>query len=194
MKKLPLSLYQTSDVVNIAKTLLGKLLCTHIDGHLTGGIITETESYAGITDRASHAYGGKRTPRTEIMYHAGGVAYVYLCYGLHSLLNVVTGPQETPHAVLIRALHPTHGLAHMHTRRKSKNLTQGPGALASALGITCALNGTPLSSDTLWIADIDLILDEKQIVIGPRIGVDYAGLDSKLPYRFSLQKSAYPSL
>src|SRR4051812_45478122 len=108
--KLKKSFYQRDDVVQVAKELLGKYLFTHIDGKLTGGIITETEAYAGVIDRASHAYGGRRTARTEIMYGEGGTAYVYLCYGIHSLFNVVTNKKGTPHAILIRALHPTHGV------------------------------------------------------------------------------------
>ncbi|MDE3046821.1 MAG: DNA-3-methyladenine glycosylase [Verrucomicrobiota bacterium] len=228
---LPIAFYQDPDVLHLAKSLLGKLLLTRIDGHLTGGYITETEGYAGIGDRASHAYNNRRTERTEVMYRAGGIAYVYLCYGIHHLLNVVTGPEETPHAVLIRALKPaigedimfqrrgkkplTHGpgalkpaigedimfqtrgkkpLTHgpgalkpaigediMFQTRGKKPLTHGPGALTQALGITLKQNGQSLNSSAIWIEEGVRITS---IVETARIGVDYAGDDALLPYRF----------
>jgi len=183
---IPLSFFRNPDVLAVAKGLIGKALFTKIDGKLTGGVITETEAYAGIIDRASHAYNGRRTARTEVMYQAGGISYVYLCYGIHHLLNAVTGEEGTPHAVLIRAIHPTHGIETMLERRKKKTLdltlTNGPGALAAALGIDLKHNGISLNSKELWIAESDIQLG--QIVAGPRIGVDYAGPDALLPYRF----------
>src|SRR5688572_7863163 len=102
--KLKRDFYTREDVVLVAKELLGKVLCTKWNGKTTSGIITETEAYEGITDRASHAYRGRRTERTEIMYSEGGTAYVYLCYGMHHLFNVVTNKKDIPHAVLIRAV------------------------------------------------------------------------------------------
>ena len=137
--KLTRFFYTRTDVVLIAKELLGKYLFTNFDGIFTGGIITETEAYNGVIDRASHAFGERRTARTEIMYSEGGTAYVYLCYGIHSLFNVVTNKKNNPHAVLIRAIHPTHGIEHMLRRRKmprfKKNLSDGPGKVSEALGI-----------------------------------------------------------
>jgi DNA-3-methyladenine glycosylase len=106
MKKLPLTFYQRANVLQIAKELLGKILVTKWDGIETSGRIVEVEAYNGIIDKASHASGGRRTNRNEVMYGKGGVAYVYLCYGIHHLFNVVTNEQETPHAILIRALEP----------------------------------------------------------------------------------------
>lgn len=186
---LPLSFYWRSDVVQVAKDLLGKTLFTCIDGQLTGGIIIETEGYAGVVDRASHAYSGRRTKRTEVMYSSGGVAYVYLCYGIHCLLNAVTAEEGTPHAVLIRALHPTHGIDVMLQRRKKTaldaTLAAGPGALTSALGITLEHNGLSLASESLWIAEG---IAPENILVGPRIGIDYAGPDAHLPYRFRIAK------
>ena len=130
--------YRRSDVVGISRDLLGKVLCTKIDGVLTEAVITETEAYAGEIDRASHAYGGRRTNRTEPMYGAGGVAYVYLCYGIHHLFNVVTGSAGTPHAVLVRAGAPLTGVEEMLVRRgrsaPDKALMGGPGTFAQALG------------------------------------------------------------
>ncbi len=183
--KLPLSFFQNPDVIAVAKALLGKKLFTRIDGHLTGGTIIETESYAGETDRASHTYGGRRTPRTEILYGMGGVSYVYLCYGIHHLLNTVTGPIDSPSGVMIRAITPIHGIETMLLRRKKKKLdktlTSGPGALTAALGITLKHYGLPLNGDTLWIEEGPA---PEKIFAAPRIGVDYAGEDALLPYRF----------
>ncbi len=178
---IPLAFYQNPDVVEIAQKLLGKLLLTFLDGQITGGYITETESYAGVTDRASHAYGARRTQRTEVMYAKGGIAYVYLCYGIHHLLNVVTADAGTPHAILIRALEPAIGLETMFKRRGRKPLTHGPGALTQALGITLKQNGKPFNSSEIWIEEGVKV---KSMTAGPRIGVDYAGPDALLPYRF----------
>src|SRR4051812_21670161 len=110
MPKLKASYYANTDVVFLAKDLIGKTLCTRINNKLTCGIITETEAYAGIIDKASHAYGGRRTNRTETMYSKGGVSYVYLCYGIHRLFNIVTNTVDVPHAILIRAIYPTKGI------------------------------------------------------------------------------------
>lgn len=179
---IPLSFYRNPDVVAIAKSLIGKTLYTAIDGRLTGGRIIETEAYAGITDRACHSYNNRRTPRTEIMYAPGGVAYVYLCYGMHHLFNIVTGPKDSPTAVLIRALKPTIGLDIMLERRKRQPLTSGPGTLTTALGITLKHNALSLTGPTLWIEEGP----QHPIEASPRIGVDYAGPDALLPYRFTL--------
>lgn len=187
---LPLSFYQSTDVVSIAQNLLGKGLFTNFDGAVTGGIIIETEAYAGMTDRASHAYGGRRTPRTEIMYEAGGHAYIYFCYGMHYLLNAVTAPKDTPHAVLIRAITPTVGLEFMLARRNKKildrTLCNGPGTLCKALGITKSCNGLSLNSFPIKVCDLGCPIDPSKILASPRIGVNYAGPDAALPYRFQL--------
>jgi DNA-3-methyladenine glycosylase len=190
MKPLPISFYQSQDVVSIAKNLLGKGLFTQF-GCLTGGIIIETEAYAGITDRASHAYSGRRTARTEVMYGPGGRAYVYFCYGMHYLLNAVTGPKNIPHAVLIRAILPTEGIETMLERRKKKKLDptlcNGPGTLCSALGITKEQNGIAINHSPLIICDLKIPFREEEIEATKRIGVDYAGPDASLPYRFLLK-------
>lgn len=188
MTPLPLSFYQDHDVVRLAQDLLGKSIFTDFPGEgLAGGMIIETEAYRGPEDKACHAYNMRRTPRTEVMFHQGGVAYVYLCYGMHSLLNVVTGPEDTPHAILIRALHPTHGINLMEKRRKGKlPLTGGPGTLCQALGITTKLNGTTFSEPPLWIEDRNIPVHPEQIIAGPRIGIDYAQEHAHLPWRFQL--------
>ena len=188
--KLSRAYYQQQDVVAVARDLLGKKLITHFDGQTTSGIITETEAYAGITDRGSHAYGGRRTTRTETMYSPGGLAYIYLCYGIHALFNVVTGPSGQPHAVLIRSIEPLEGKELMIKRRKhAKNgLTDGPGKLTQALGIHTGMNAISLLKNTIWLEEARHFHDST-IRQGPRIGIDYAGADASLPYRFWVKHS-----
>ena len=190
MNKLDTAFYTRDDVVTIARELLGKVLCTRIDGHLTKAVITETEAYAGGGDRASHAYGGRRTKRTEPMYREGGTAYVYLCYGIHHLFNVVTSIKDDPQAVLVRAGSPVAGVDHMLERRGKdvidNNLLSGPGSLACALGIRTTLSGTSLLGRKVWIEDQEIIVSTDAIVVGPRVGIDYAGEDAARPYRFRL--------
>ena len=187
-RKLPASFYRDDDVVALSRKLLGKVLRTCIEGIHAGVVITETEAYAGVGDRASHAFGGRRTKRTEPMYAPGGIAYVYLCYGIHHLFNVVTGPMDTPCAVLVRAGTAFLGEAAMAERRDrgvdDPALLAGPGSLSRALGITTALTGLSLGGETVWIEDHSIEVPENVIQIGPRVGVDYAGVDAALPYRF----------
>lgn len=186
--KLPTDFYLRDEVVEISRQLLGKVLCTRIDGQLTRVIITETEAYAGITDKASHAYGDRRTKRTEPMYAQGGIAYIYLCYGIHHLFNVVTNIRGVPHAVLIRAGKPLSGVDIMLERRskerEDKKLLGGPGSLSQALGITTGLTGASLLGRKIWIEDRKMDVDDIAITSGPRVGVDYAEEDAQLPYRF----------
>ncbi len=195
--KLPQSYYLGSDVVAISKSLLGKYLFTSINGLVSGGYITETEAYNGIVDRASHAFGNRKTPRTQVMYDEGGIAYIYLCYGIHEMLNVVTSVEGQPHAILIRAIEPTTGIDIMLARRNmlilKPNITAGPGSVAKALGIDRKLNGISLQSDTLWIEDKGLSFSDDQIAAVPRIGVAYAGEDALLPYRFYVKGNIYVS-
>jgi len=186
--KLQKDFYIREDVVLIAKELLGKVLITNFNGAISAGIITETEAYAGINDRASHAFGGRRTARTEIMYATGGTAYVYLCYGIHHLFNVVTNQKDIPHAVLIRAIKPIEGMDVILKRRKQKEisnkLSSGPGTLSQALGIQTSHSGENLLGNKIWIEDRGINFSDKEIIKSPRIGVDYAGADALLPYRF----------
>ena len=188
--KLPPGFYCRDDAVEVARDLLGKVLCTRLRGRVTRAVITETEAYAGTGDRASHAYGGRRTARTEPMYAAGGTAYVYLCYGIHHLFNVVAGAAGDPLAVLVRAGAPFDGIDLMRRRRGApkddRNLLQGPGCLAQALGITTSLSGTSLLGDRVWIEDRGIGVEPGDVAAGPRVGVDYAGSDARLPYRFVL--------
>jgi DNA-3-methyladenine glycosylase len=182
--------YAGDDVVRIGRALLGKVLCSNIDGEVARVVITETEAYAGIDDKASHAYGDKRTKRTEVMYAQGGQAYVYLCYGIHHLFNVVTNMEGVPHAVLIRAGSPLEGIPQMLARRGKKKMDKsflaGPGSLSKALGITTTLSGTSLQGNKVWIEDHGLDVTERSIQASPRIGIDYAGEDAARPFRFVL--------
>lgn len=188
--KLQKDFYLRENVVLIAKDLLGKVLITNFNGMKVAGIITETEAYAGINDKASHAFGGRRTSRTEIMYASGGTAYVYLCYGIHHLFNVVTNKKDIPHAVLIRAIKPIEGINQILKRRKqnkvSAKLASGPGTLSQALGIQTIHTGESLYGNKIWIEDREIKFSGSQIKISPRIGVDYAGSDALLPYRFKV--------
>ena len=183
--------YLRDDVVQISKELLGKYLFTKINGKISAGIITETEAYAGITDKASHAYGNKRTARTETMYAEGGTAYVYLCYGIHHLFNVVTNKKDIPHAVLIRAIKPVEGIPTILKRRNKtkidKTTSAGPGTVSQALGIQTKHSGLSLLTGKIWIEDRGIKIKTTDIISGPRIGVDYAGKDAKLPYRFVIR-------
>jgi DNA-3-methyladenine glycosylase len=195
--KLPAEFYQRKDVVKIAKELLGKILVTNFENIVTAGRIVETEAYNGAVDKASHAFGNRRTNRTEVMFGEGGVAYVYLCYGIHHLFNVVTNSKDTPHAVLIRAIEPLAGIEDMLIRTGKKildnTLTRGPGNVSKALGIYTSHTGISLLSDELFIAEDGYKLKPSQIITTPRIGVDYAGADALLPYRFIVKDNPYVS-
>ncbi len=197
MKKIGISFYKRDDVLQIAKELLGKILVTKWNGIITSGRIVEVEAYSGINDKASHSFGGRRTKRNEIMYADGGVVYIYLCYGIHHLFNVVTNSKEIPHAILIRALEPLKGIDEM-LRRVGKNkldttLTRGPGNLSKALGLFTFHSGQSLVGKDLFIASDDFTYYENEIIASPRIGVDFAGEDALLPYRFYIKGNPFVS-
>ena len=187
--------YCNTDTLQLSKNLLGKKIFTNFDNKLTSGIIVETEAYLGIDDKASHAYNGKKTNRTNAMYNKGGLAYVYLCYGMHSLFNIVCNIENIPHAILIRAIEPIDGIDIMNLRREINgvNLTNGPGKLSKALGITTGNNNQSLLKNIIWIEDIDNEIFDKNILSVPRIGVDYAGKDARLPYRFYIKNNKWVS-
>lgn len=197
MHRLDHSFYERDDVVKIAQELLGKIIVTKFDRALTSARIVETEAYAGVIDRASHAFGGRRTARTEVMYAFAGTAYVYLCYGIHHLFNVVTNKKDIPHAILIRAAEPMQGIKTMLQRTGKRNLdytlTKGPGNVSKALGIYTHHTGLSLLSKELFIAEDDYILPKKCVIATPRIGVDYAGDDAALAYRFFIKDNMYVS-
>lgn len=194
--------YLRQDVVQVARDLLGKVLVTEFGGLRTAGLITETEAYRAPDDRACHAYGNRRTPRTEVMFWEGGHAYIYLCYGMHHLFNVVTGPDGMAHAVLVRAIEPLEGVDMMVARRYPTQtslpkirpaLTTGPGALAQALGLHSSQTGQSLlASDTpVWIEDRGVFVPETRIASGLRIGVESAGESAVWPWRFWLRDSVF---
>lgn len=186
---LPASFYEQEDVVKLASELIGKILVTCFNGIVTAGRITETEAYEGVTDRASHAFNGRRSARTEVMYAPGGTAYVYLCYGIHHLFNVVTNKKDIPHAILIRGLEPLLGIDHMLARtgksKRTPTLTSGPGNVSKALGIHTRHTGQSIiDTAEIFIVSDGTSYPDEVVIAGPRIGVDYAGEDAKLPYRF----------
>jgi DNA-3-methyladenine glycosylase len=195
--KLPAAFYLRRDVIKIAKELLGKIIVTKFDGIVTAARIVETEAYNGAVDKASHAYGNRRTARTEVMFAEGGLAYVYLCYGIHHLFNVVTNIKDTPHAVLVRAAEPLTGTEDMMIRTGKRvldnTLTRGPGNVSKALGISTKHTGMSLLGDELYIADDGRKIRPPAIAVTPRIGVDYAAEDALLPYRFAIKNSPYVS-
>ncbi len=196
---LPLSFYTRSDVVQTAKDLLGKYLVTVVAGQITSGMIVETEAYAGAIDKASHAYGNRRTARTELMFRQGGIAYIYLCYGIHSLFNVVTNVEGIPHAVLIRGIIPIEGIELMLHRSGKKKADSkfgiGPGKVSKILGLHYSHTGLSLTKTQsegfnieCWIEKCKQSFDPQSIMATPRIGVDYAGDHAQWPYRFMLRQ------
>ncbi len=196
---LPLPFFTRPDPVQVAKDLLGKYLVTRFDGQLTAGKITETEAYWAPDDRASHAYGNRRTGRTEVMFAEGGHAYVYLCYGIHHLFNVVTGPAGLAHAVLIRGIEPSDNVELMLARRGmgklQPRLTAGPGALTQALGIHTSQSGLSLldPASPIWLEDRGEVVLEENIIASPRVGVAYAGECAAWLWRFRIKESAWTS-
>ena len=194
--KLPRDFYTRSNVLTVARDLLGKLLVVPAeDGRRVSGMIVEVEAYRGPEDRASHAYGGRRTRRTETMYGLGGFAYVYFVYGMYYQFNVVCNLTDIPHAILVRALEPVEGIELMRARRRQHpdhNLTNGPGKLCIALGIDRALDKADLLGDRVWLEEHTRI-SPRRIARGPRIGIDYAEEWISKPWRFWLRDNPYVS-
>lgn len=193
--KLASSYYQGSNVKSIAKNLIGKVLQARIHNSITSGIIVETEAYS-YKEKGCHAYNYLRTHRTDVMFSEGGVAYVYLCYGIHHLFNIVTNKIDKPEAVLIRALEPLEGQKMMLKRMKYDSIskiTSGPGKLTKALGIDRRLNGKSLMGGEIWLEDCGIKFATNEIVSAKRIGIDYAGDDANLPWRFYVKGSEWIS-
>jgi len=188
--------YLREDTVTIARDLLGKLLVVPDEaGNRVSGMIVETEAYLGIADRAAHSFGGRRTQRTEPTYLLGGHVYVFFVYGMYFQFNVVTGPVDHPHVVLVRAVEPIDGLEIMRERRgpmKDRNLTSGPGKLCIALGIDRSYNMADLLGDRIWIEEYATV-QVNEISSGHRIGIDYAGEDALRPWRFWITGNRYVS-
>ncbi len=194
--KLTRQFYIRPDTLRIASDLLGKMIVVpDEDGSRVSGMIVETEAYLGTIDRAAHSYGGRRTPRNEVVYGKGGQVYVFLVYGLYYQCNVVCGEVDTPHAILLRAVEPIEGIEKMRERRgemNDRNLTSGPGKLCIALGIDRGCNGEDLLGDRIWFEDYQTF-KKSQIADGKRIGIDYAGEDTEKPWRFWVKDNAYVS-
>ncbi|MCP4458555.1 MAG: DNA-3-methyladenine glycosylase [Cytophagales bacterium] len=193
-ENIPLSYYQGDDVVKICRELIGMVLFHQSAEGLVGGRIVETEAYNGRTDKASHAY-HRRTKRTEVMYEQGGCAYIYLCYGIHHLFNIVTNVEGYADAVLIRAIEPMFGIDLMRARtgkgERTAKLASGPGLVGKSMGFRKSQTGQ-LLNDKIWIGK------EKNgkvanVEISKRIGVDYAEEDADLPWRFMLKGSGFVS-
>lgn len=178
---LPRSFYER-DTETVARDLLGMHLVHVLGGTPRVGRIVETEAYLGTHDLASHSSRG-RTPRTDVMFGPPGHAYVYLIYGVHNCLNVVTEPEGHAAAVLIRALEPLRNIT---------TGTKGPGLLCRALGIDRSLSGHDLLSADLFIAEPE-VKEPLKIVTRPRIGVDYAGEWAAKPLRFYIEGNAFVS-
>jgi len=194
--KLAETFYQRSNVVKIARELLGKGLFTKVDNITTGGIIVETEAYSW-KERGCHAYDSRKTERNAVMFGKGGHSYVYLCYGMHNLFNIVTNSENVADAVLIRALEPLEGIDEMKRRRGTLSndfhLTSGPGKLTKALGIDRKWNGKFLLGNEIWVEDFGMAYSKKVVEASHRIGIDYAGEDAKLPWRFTVKGNLWLS-
>lgn len=195
--KIDIDFYRRDDVVQIASDLIGKELYTTIDGKLCGGTIIETEAYRGPEDRGSHAYNNRRTSSNEMMYSAGGKVYMYICYGIHDMFNIVTGNEGSSHAVLIRAIEPHTGIEYMRERRNifndDRNLCRGPGSLSKALGLNKKHNGTDIQSDIIWIEDSGNDYSADQIKASARIGMNFEGPYKIIPWRFYVKGNRYVS-
>src|SRR4030095_14726673 len=194
--KLPREFYTRPNVLTVARELLGKLLVVPApDGTRVSGIIVETEAYRGPEDRASHAFGGRRTKRTETMYGIGGTAYVYFVYGMYYQFNVVTNVNDTPHAVLIRAIEPFERIDWRRAGRHDqpdRNLGGGPVKLCLALGIDRQLDRADLLGNKVWLEEGRRIPRSKTSS-GPRIGIDYAEEWVDKPWRFWLKDNPHVS-
>ncbi len=197
LRKLNLDFYLRKDVVETARQLLGKILVTNFEGIFTSARVVETEAYVALTDKASHSYNGKRTSRNEHMYAKGGTSYVYICYGMHHLFNVVTNEKNIPDAVLIRAAEPLKGIEDMLIRtgrtKIDYTLTKGPGNMSRALGISKIHSGVSLKGGEIFLVDDGFIVPAEMMGASKRIGIDGAGEDALLPYRFYIKGNKYVS-
>jgi len=191
--KLTHSYYQQTDVVALARDLLGKMLYTKIDNKITAWIITETEAYRGYEDCACHSHIKRCTPRTQVMFEDWGHAYVYLCYGVHIMFNIVTNHTDHADAILIRAIHPIIWMDLIQARIGSVwsdiYFINWPGKVTKAMGITRSDYGIDLTWDRIWLEDVWVIVDHNDVSIWPRVWIDYAWDDALLPRRFQLLNS-----
>ncbi|MFK3936440.1 DNA-3-methyladenine glycosylase [Alkalihalobacillus sp. NPDC078783] len=187
---LPKSFYEQS-TLSLSQTLLGKLLVHDSSEGTTIGQIVETEAYLGTMDQAAHSFNGRRTKRTEVMFGPPGVIYTYVMH-THCLFNIVSNVVDVPEAVLIRAIEPVDGVELMRKRRDKQGvlLTNGPGKLTKAMGITMAAYGRSITEPPVYILDGPAPTD---IQVGPRIGIDNSGAAKEYPYRFWISNNPYVS-
>jgi DNA-3-methyladenine glycosylase len=194
--KLPREFYTRTNVLVVARELLGKLLVVPArNGTRVSGKIVEVEAYRGPEDRAAHSFGGRRTKRTETMYGPGGTAYVFFVYGMYNQFNVVTNAADIPHAVLIRAVEPVEGIDLMRKRRRGQTdleLTNGPGKLCIAFAIDRKLDAADLLGNRVWLEDAARV-PRSQIASGPRVGIDYAQAWKDKPWRFWVKNNSFVS-
>jgi DNA-3-methyladenine glycosylase len=188
--------FYAQDTIDVARNLLGKILVHKLrNGTRLSGRIVETEAYLGVDDPAAHSFGGRRTPRTEVMFGAPGTSYIYFVYGMHFCFNVVTMPRDIPQAVLVRALDPLDGISLMQRDKPHvsvHHLANGPGKLCTALGLTKEQNALDLvTSPELFIEDDGAVLPG-EIIDGPRVGVAYAEDAAEWPLRFGVAQ--HPAL
>jgi DNA-3-methyladenine glycosylase len=194
--KLGKDFYHRSDTIAMAQELLGKMLFTNIDHQLTGGIIVETEAYMGVVDSSCHTYNNRKTKSNATMYQQGGVAYMYICYGIHDMLNIVTGNEGDSQVILIRALEPTVGIEVMKERRGGvpvNRLSKGPGSLAKALRLTKKFDNYSLMGEEIWIEENDVLLPENKIISSPRIGLNCSEPYLSMPWRFTIAGNKFVS-
>lgn len=197
IKKIGLDFYTRKDVVAIAKDLIGKIIVTKFKGITTSGRIVETEAYVAHVDKASHSFGGRRTARNEHMYAKPGTAYVYICYGMHQMFNIVTNEKDIPDAILVRAVEPLTGIDTMLQRTGKQamdfTLTRGPGNVGKAFGIFKKHSGLNLLGNEIYLADDGFQMKENEMGSSKRIGVEGAFPDSELPYRFYVRGNKHVS-
>lgn len=198
LKRLGRAFYAREETLAVARDLLGKrLVVPTSEGARVSGRIVEVEAYLGAEDKAAHSYGWRRTARTETMYALGGTVYVFFVYGMHHQFNVVTGPEGSPTAILVRAIEPDEGIDLMRERRavtKERELTSGPGKLCKALGIDRSFDREDLTKSTrVWLEDAGVRPRPEEIAEGPRIGIAYAEEYALKPWRFWLKGNVFVS-
>lgn len=195
--------FYNRSALDVAQGLLGKILVREVDGKILKGKIVETEAYIGSIDKACHAYNGRRTKRTEILYEDPGVSYIYFIYGLYHCFNVVTNKKDVAEAVLIRAIEPINELDYISnirynkkydelTKAQSKNLTNGPSKLCLAYLLNKDLNAVKLyEKGAVYITDDNN--EDFEIVASKRIGIDYAEEAKDFLWRFYIKDNIYVS-
>ena len=196
------SFYERNTLI-VAKELLGCILVHITPEGVTKGRIVETEAYMGPEDKGAHSYRGRHTPRMDPLYKTGGFAYIYQLHGYNYCINVVTQKENTPQAVLIRALEPVEGLELMARRRKIditdikksklKNLTNGPSKLCQAMNINTSQNGIDLCGDEVFITNHAGLRSNEEIIAAPRIHIDYAEEYRDKLWRFLLRGNIFVS-